>query len=151
MIDTNTPLDSDYGDGISLSRADVNNLRTAGKWGRFISIVGLAFMGIFLLLVLIFGGESFSFFAASLLGPGGVGGALIIAFYLLIIGIIIYCYILLFQFSTSAIKAADTGNASAVSNALKSLARLWKVIGITIAAYIGFIVLGMTILRIIFT
>ncbi|MEL6274116.1 MAG: hypothetical protein AAFQ37_11995 [Bacteroidota bacterium] len=137
MTDTNTPLDSGYGDGISISRTDINYLRTAGKWGRFISIVGLAFIGIFVIFMLI-GGGSFLALAGSSMGPGIGLGAFFFIVYGIIFAIAIYCYVLLYRFSTNAIKAADTGNASAITEALKSLSQFWKVLGIITAIYIGF-------------
>ncbi|MEL6140736.1 MAG: hypothetical protein AAFU67_03880, partial [Bacteroidota bacterium] len=95
------------------------------------------FIGIFVIFMLI-GGGSFLALAGSSMGPGIGLGAFFFIVYGIIFAIAIYCYVLLYRFSTNAIKAADTGNASAITEALKSLSQFWKVLGIITAIYIGF-------------
>lgn len=136
-MDTNDILDGDFGDGITMQTRDLNYLRTAGKWGQFISIAGLILIAVGVVVMLIGG-------ASSLMMMGSMGGAfsLFLIPYLIIFGVIIYLYILMYQFSTNAVTAASGKSKSALTDALKALASMFKLGGILLLLYFGLMVIG---------
>lgn len=151
LSNSTTPLDAGLG-GVNLSNQDLNNLRTAGKWGRFISIVMLISMAIVLLFVVLLGGTMGTMIAATtpeLAGTpfGGAGfSAFIIGFYGFSILLYVYPMVQLYKFSSRAIKTADANDPVAASAAFVALKSMFKYIGILFA-----IVLGLYALLIVFS
>lgn len=132
--------------GLTLSTVDTNNLRTAGKWGRFIAISGLVVMGLAILLMLFFGGTMLTLMSMSEMGgAGALGGTFLFVFYGVIFAISIFIYWMLFQFSSNAIKAADSGSPEAMAASISSLKTMLKVVGILWAVYLGFVALMIVI------
>jgi|AntRauTorckE5430_2_1112549.scaffolds.fasta_scaffold08962_2 hypothetical protein len=128
-------LDAGMGNiGLALNANDIANLRTAGKWGRFISITGLVGLGLAVLGMLFFGGTMLTMMSmgdAEAAGAlGAVGGTFIFIIYGIAFAISAYVYWMLYQFSTNAIKAADSGSQMAMTDAFSSLKSMLKVSGI---------------------
>jgi len=122
---------------ISLSSADLSNLRTAGKWGRFIAIVTLVSMGLIILAMLMFGGTMLAMASPELGAMGAAGGTMVLIFYVLMFALYIYPTVMLYKFSTGIIKAADNKNAEAASAAFASLKSMFKFMGILLAIILG--------------
>ena len=135
-MDTSDILDGDYGEGITLQTRDLNYLRTAGKWGRFISIASLALMALGLVFMIV-GGSSAFMLAGGLFGPE----AFILLPYLAILGVIVYMNILMYQFATNAVSASTGKSKSAITEALKALSRMFIIGGVLFIIYLAFTVL----------
>ncbi len=132
---------------LSLSLESVRHLRTAGKWGRFISIVGIVLIAIGLFFILLGAVFSGGMGIGSLLGDaGGMSagfGAGLMAVYFLIyaalLGVGLYMYILLYRFSTNAIRVADVGDQQAIAPAFAALAKMMTIGGVIFVIYLSFI------------
>lgn len=123
--------------GIQLTATDLSNLRTAGKWGRFIAIVTLVSIGLMVLVMLFFGGTLLATASPEMAGLGAVGTTMILLIYGAMFALYIYPTVMLYKFSTNVIRAADSGNAVAASDAFASLKRMFKFMGILIAIVLG--------------
>jgi hypothetical protein len=124
--------------GIHLTSADLANLKTAGKWGRFISIVILVSIGLMMLGIIFFGGTMMALASSDIGAAGALGGTAMVIFYGLLFALYIYPTVMLYKFSTNIIKAADNGNATAASEAFASLKSMFKFMGILMAIMLGF-------------
>lgn len=146
MLNDSTTLDDSLANqGVFLSAQDTNHLRTAGKWGRFISITGMVFLAIgivFVLFGVIFaGGMGLSSLASSAIGLSAGLVFFYFIFYAALLGIALYLYILLYRFSTNAILVADTGDQQAVTAAFAALGKLMLITGILFIIYLASIAL----------
>ena len=143
---SSTTLDSDYGNGLTLSPTDTANLRKAGKWGRFLGIVSMVFCALAILLIIGFGGTMFASLAilSPELGAGGGAVTALIVFYVAILAFSFYITFLLYKFGSEAVAAVDSGDAAAMTRSFASLARLLKIYGIITIVYLGFF--GLTFL-----
>lgn len=136
-------LDAGMGNsGLTLTANDLSNLRTAGKWGRFLAISGLVIIGLSVLAMLFFGGTMLTMMSmgsgmGDLGGVGAIGGTFIFIIYGIVFAISGYIYWMLYQFSTNAIKAADSGSQAAVTDAFSSLKSMLKVSGIILAIFLS--------------
>ena len=139
MYDSNAPLDHSYGTGPSLSSADAANLRNAGKWARFIAIVAMVGIGIFL-FTLIVGGSSM---AASMgLGDGAGIGLVVLLIYGALMVFSLYLMYLQYQFGNHAMQAVDRSDGSALSQSLAALGRYYKITGVIMAIYLVLLAVG---------
>ena len=124
-----TPLDSNYTtNGLQLNGPDLENLREAGKWARFLAIIFLVMIALIVLFALIFGGTLMAF---SGLGAeaGAVGVVMLIA---LGLGLALYIYpiIKLYQFGTKIMAGVDNGNTVMASESYDALRGMFKFLGI---------------------
>lgn len=133
-----SPLDQPTSGGLALSTVAAQNLREAGKWGRFIAIVYFIFMGIGLLATLFAGSASIMVLA----NLGGVFSLVYLFLMILFIGLGIYLTYKLYSFSTNAIKAADLNDANALSLSMDALRFVFKFTGILMIILLGFYALG---------
>ena len=140
MTDYSSPLDADFATELNLSRQDAANLRKAGKWGRFLGIVSMVFIGITLLFV-VFSGSTFLALAG--MGDGGVLVTVMLAVYAAAILLLFYLSYLLYQFGSRAVIAVDNSDPASTSQSLASLARLFKIYGILTIVYLGFFAFAM--------
>ncbi|PHI18348.1 hypothetical protein CEQ90_18400 [Lewinellaceae bacterium SD302] len=150
LSDYNNPIDSGMATGGGAFDSEtIGHLRTAGKWGRFISITGMAFLGIFLIMLVLGGGAGMLGMLLGDSGSGlgaGIGMTFIMILYGGIIALCFYIYYLLYNFSINAIKVADNDNTAAVRPAFKSLASMFKIVGVLMAIYLvltAIVLLGM--------
>lgn len=137
--DLNRPLDEGMNEMLSLNATAIANLRTAGKWGKFLAIVGFIFIGLSIFGLLL-GGGSMLFLLLSASGSGGAAGGfgtLILIFYGLIFLFVLYIYWQLYQFSINAVKAADSGSQVAMAESMKSLATIFRIAGILTTIFLG--------------
>ena len=138
MIDDFDTLDGGIArTGLTLSPTDNGNLLAAAKWGRFISIVAFVFLGLGLISML------FSFSELSmLLSLGGMGGfgSVYLLFVILTIGISFFIVLMLFQFSSNAIKAVNSGSQTALTDSFRALKTYMAIFGVITAIYVALIV-----------
>ena len=149
MYSDDATMDTGLGGTLALSSEDKLNLRSAGKWGRILGIVGMVILGLFLVAIL-FGGGSF---LTLLLGAGleddgfsagmGAFGAVTMVFYGAFILFGLYLYYLLYNFGDKAVRAVDTNNTAAMSEAFASQSRLYKILGIATMIYVALMALGL--------
>jgi hypothetical protein len=144
MLADNT-LDNGYGSGLALSSEDAANLRKAGKWGRFLGIVSMIFLGLGIVAFLGFG----STMIAMMMGgdAGMAGGAMtgMIVFYVAMFAFSFYLVYLLYKFGAEAVTAVDQGDNQAMTRSFASLGRMLKIYGIIMVIYFGFLALGLLI------
>ncbi|MCP9237004.1 hypothetical protein [Lewinella sp. JB7] len=138
MFGNASTLDGDYSAELSLTRQDAANLRKAGKWGRFLGIVSMVFVGIFLILVVGFGGTMMTVFGLGAPEGTGVMMTIVLAFYAGILLLLFYLSYLLYKFGAEAVTAVDHTDARAVAGSLAALARLFKLYGILTIVYLAF-------------
>lgn len=143
MSDFDNPLDSGYGEQLSLGPSELSSLRKAGKWGRFISIVGLVMIALGVIVMFIGGGASLFLGASGGFNGAGSFVAMMLIIYGIMFGVTIYLNVLLLQFSNSALRAVDMGSTSAVGSAFNSLAKLFNIVGILLIIYLAFVALFM--------
>ena len=123
------PLDSGYtSNGLQLDATDLQNLREAGKWARFLAIVFLISIALAVVFIIIFGGTMLAMtgFGAEAGVVGGflfVVGAIALALY-------IYPIIKLYQFGTKIMAAVDNGNSVVASESYNALRGMFKFLGI---------------------
>ena len=139
MYDSNAPLDSSYGNGPALSSADTANLRKAGKWARFIGIVAMVGIGIFLFFLFVSGG---TMIASMGLGDAGGLGVVVLVIYGALMLFSLYMMYLQYQFGTQAVQAVDRDDNGALSQSLAALSKYYKITGVLMAIYLGIMALG---------
>jgi hypothetical protein len=111
-------------------------LTTAGKWGRFLAILGFIGCGLMLL-----GGIIFLGVAPRIPGMGSEA-SIIIIFY--IVGAVLYFLptLYLFRFSSAALDTGRTGNPEDLYNAALNIKKLLKFTGIMVIVIIGLYILA---------
>jgi len=144
-MESNLPLDSEI-HALEITSESREYLLTTAKWGRFIAIVGIVFMALFLLVMLFTGGAVFS--AMSELdqvpgAPGPVfGSGFFIAYMIFIFAIGLFPLYYLYNFSTKTIRAINTSSTEDLTDGLKNMKSLFKFYGIFTAIIIGIYALG---------
>ena len=141
-----TTLDSGYGGGLSLSTEDTANLRKAGKWGRFLGVVSMVFLGLAILAFIGFGATMLATMGLNEQAgiPAGATTFLII-FYVAVFVFSFYMVYLLYKFGTAAIEAVDRHDQLAMTKSFASLGRMLKIYGIITVIYLGFMALSLVL------
>ena len=142
MIGTTT-LDDGYGSGLSLTPTDAANLRKAGKWGRFLGIVSMVFIGLAILAFIGFGGTMLAMMTGGQIGGAGGAATAMVVFYVAAFGFGFYLVYLLYKFGAEAITAVDHGDGAAMTRSLASLGRMLKIYGIVTVIYFAFLGIGL--------
>lgn len=137
ISDLNNPIDSGMTSGNDLPSELRQHLKTAGTWGRFVAIVGFVLFGLSIISLVFMGGGMGSMFGSTF---GMIGGGFLVI-YLVIVLLSLYLNFLLFQFSNNALVAANSNDVSSITDAMRSMANFWKIIGILLAIYLGFILI----------
>lgn len=118
--------------------------RETAKWARFLSITGFVFIGLYTLwalMLLALGGAAFS----SMEGMGAMGaiGGTFFAIIILLFGLLMFFPTLyLYRFGTKAKHALESNNTEYLTSSLENLKSYFKFLGIMVAIYLGFMVLG---------
>ena len=112
---------------LSLSEKSKRFLSEAGKWGRFIAIVGFVGIG-FLVIGGIFAGAIF----ANIPGYEEIPGGLFSAIYILLAILYFFPVLYLYRFSTKIRQALNSDDESVLEYALENLKSHYKFIGILI-------------------
>ncbi len=137
-----TTLDGGYSTGLSLSPQDTANLRKAGKWGRFLGIISMVFLGLIILAFIGFGGTMVAMMSGGQFGGGGAATGLIV-FYVALFAFSFYLVYLLYKFGAEAVIAVDNNDSVAMTKSLASLGRMLKIYGIITVIYFGIMGLGL--------
>ncbi|MFT7612265.1 MAG: hypothetical protein ACI9J3_001219 [Parvicellaceae bacterium] len=121
--------------GMGLSPRAMQALGKAAGWGKFISIVGICCIGIYLLI---------SLFA--LLTSIAMIGQAPQMFFMMLAGIALYvliliCFIKLMQFSFSAAKAVQMHNSMALESAMEKLSSYFTLTGIATIISLALIII----------
>ena len=138
-MEINEPLDSEI-NSLDVTPESRAYLLEAAKWGRFVSIVGFVFMGLFLLLFLFMGGT-----LLSLGGSSGMEGAVAGAGFGIFLNVVITMVIMFFpnyymyNFSTRVITAVNSTSTLDLTDGLKNLKSLFKFYGILMVISIAFL------------
>ncbi|MGB3801998.1 MAG: hypothetical protein WA952_19415 [Lewinella sp.] len=147
MYDTTEPLDDRYGSGASLPPEGSQNLRKAGKWGRFLGIVSMVGIGLGIVFIFLFGST-----AMAMSGMGGETGnpfasvmLPIILFYGFFFAIMLYLSYLLYSFGSKAMVAVDQGDDLAMVSSFGSLGRLFKILGILTIIQLAFMAISVAL------
>jgi hypothetical protein len=121
-------MEEEYEEDLQLFTKDLDNLKKAGKWGKFISIV----------IALNTVGFGFFYWAGTITSGGYAGRTtkVYLLIYLLFFGLTIYFCTLLFQFSSKAISAVENESQDDLSNAFTALAMMFKTGGRLIIIYL---------------
>lgn len=145
----NTVLDDHFKSGsseIGLTTESISYLAEAGKWGRFLAIMGFIMCGIIVLIGL-FASSIFSMMSNMTGSPSAMAGlgGMVTVIYLLIALFYFYPCLTLYRFSTNAIEAARSRSTENVTMALKNLKANFKFVGI-----VTIVILSIYVLAIIF-
>lgn len=130
----NETLDQDMQEGLSLSPITKDHLGTIARWGKFLSIVGFVFIGLFFVVAI------FIYFA---MGDMPANPALPFPMSALSIVYIILALIyippiyFLYQFSSSLSKALKQQDQGSAESSIKSLKNLFVFMGIFTLVIIG--------------
>ena len=123
------------------------HLNEAAKWGKFLSIVGFVFCGLFALFALFAG----AFFSAMLrssamdngLGAGpSMGGGFFTIIYFLFAVLYFFPCLFLFRFSTKMRSALRTDDQQLLVDSFKNLKVCLRFLGIVTIVYLSLCVLG---------
>lgn len=139
---------------LSLNSAAIDYLRQTAKWGKFLSIVGLVFSGLIIVLGLAFGTFLSAIMAmspnANMASEAGLGASKMVTagvgiFYSIMGLIMAYPPLRLLQFSKQAKIAVDTNDGNAIENALKRLRSVFRFYGIFTIIILSFYALALVI------
>jgi hypothetical protein len=110
-------------------------LTTAGKWGRFLAILGFIGCGLMLL-----GAIMFMAIVPRIAGNGSEASLFIVIY---VVGAVLYFLptLYLFRFSTAALDTGRTGNPDDLYNAALNIKKLLKFMGISVIVFIGLYIL----------
>ena len=140
------PLDSGMGTGsLSLSGLDLQNLRDAGKWARFLAIVSLVMMALAVLFFLIFGTTMMAFAG----GGDAAAMTIVLIFFLAVAALYIYPLIKLYQFGSKIMTAVDSGDGIAASESYAALRSMFKFMGILTIIFLALQALQIVIMLIV--
>lgn len=117
-------------------------LQETVRWSKFLAIVGIIGLGIYLLVVLV----GSSFIAAIFQQLYGFEGAgivgLIIALVLIILAILMFVVIMLYRFSTLTRRGIDTQDQATFNRGLRSLKTYFLVNGILAILYLLLVIIS---------
>jgi uncharacterized membrane protein len=117
-----------------------NTLQETVRWSKFLAIVGIIGLGIYLLLVLV-GGSYIAALFQQTYGLEGAGLAgLVIAGVILVLGVLVFVVVMLYRFSVLTRRGIETQDQAAFNRGLKSLKTYFLINGI-----LGILVLLFTI------
>ena len=147
MYESTGSLDDHYASGPGLSPEGSQNLRKAGKWGRFLGIVYMVFIGIGIACMFFFGGTFLTMAGmGSDQGPNMTQVMLpLFLFYGVFFAIFLYLSYLLYSFGSKAMVAVDRGDETAVTDSFGSLGRLFKILGIVTIIQLAFTALSVAL------
>ncbi len=111
-------------------------LTTAGKWGRFLAILGFIGCGLMLL-----GGIIFLAFVPRMPGVGSEASLFVLIY---VLGAVLYFLptLYLYRFSSAAIDTGRTGSPEDLYNAALNIKKLLKFTGIMVIVVIGLYILA---------
>ncbi|MFT4663461.1 MAG: hypothetical protein ACI8YQ_001034 [Polaribacter sp.] len=136
-MDYNQPLDSDFPGELAINGDIRIFLKEIAKWAQFLSIVGLAILGISL-LSMVFMGTAMSAMLSSTI-PGGSGiASLFMLFYALFLGVFAFPMIYSLRFALTTKAALKEDNQEALTLAFQYLKSHYKFWGISTSIFVIF-------------
>ena len=134
-MESNQPLDSNFGEGLHLSGRSLDYLKETAKWAKFLAIVGFVGLGlillIFVLLGLFLGSTGLSGMGGEEAAIFGVMGAAGMFFYVAIfIAIYFMPTLFLYRFATNMQTALRTEDSESLQTSLSNIKSLFKYVGI---------------------
>jgi hypothetical protein len=137
-MESNQPLDDNFGTGLNISANILEFLKETAKWAYFLSILGFIMVG-FIVFAGIFAGTIFSVFLGEFQNEiPGFSPVIITIFYLIIAGIYIFPILYLFRFAKNTKLALQSDDQIALNAAFENLKSHYKFIGIFAAIMLGF-------------
>lgn len=132
---------------LQLTQEAKDFVREAGKWAKFLSIVGFVFIGFFVLVAfaMIAIGSSMGAMSGAFGAMGAAGGAFIGVVYILIALLYFFPVLYLFKFGNKTKAAFESNDTQALTEAFKNLKSHYKFVGILTIVGIGFYVLMIVI------
>ena len=128
-------------------------LKEAGKWAKFLAIMGFIFCGLILVLA-IFAGTVFSIMSSVVPNgnsiPAGLGG-IVSVIYILIDVVYFFFPYYLYQFSDKIKKGInfnDTAHVTAATEKLKSFFKYWGILTVIIIAFYALAIIILIIVAI---
>lgn len=127
-----TLLDSNeqQGEGLKVTKYVINDLKTAAKWGNFLAIVQIIFIGLAMLLSLI------ALLASPIAGIIGLG----------IYGFMLYTAITLLQFGTRIKESLNSSKQTVFEQGIEKLGLWFKIMGIMTIVIIALYILMFAVL-----
>ena len=126
MEETSTAKSNEF-NSMELNSKSVGHLNEARKWSFFLSIMGFIGVG-FMVLAALLVSVIFSFISDSTLSTGlGIG---ISVLYLIIAALYFFPVYFLFNFSTKAKKAVQSGDSNILTESIRNLKSHYKFVGI---------------------
>ena len=134
-MESNQPLDSNFGEGLHLSGQSLDYLKETAKWAKFLAIVGFVMLGlilvIFVLIGLFLGSTGLSSLGGEEAAMFGAMGAMGMIFYaLIIIAIYFMPTLFLYRFATNMQSAIRTEDSDSLQTSLSNIKSLFKYVGI---------------------
>ncbi|MEO8769177.1 MAG: hypothetical protein ABI402_03815 [Ferruginibacter sp.] len=121
------------------------HLHATAKWARFLAILGFIFSGLIALGGL-FAASIFSSFRSITHSPAPmVGTGFITVIYLIIGCIYFFLSLYLYFFASKMITALAVTDQQIFNDSLMNLKRVYRIMGIIMIVYLGFIILAMII------
>jgi uncharacterized membrane protein len=126
--------------GMNLDYDGGNTLQETVRWSKFLAIVGIIALGIYLLVLLVGGSYIAALFQQTygLEGAGLVG--LVIAGIIVVLAVLIFVVVMLYRFSVLTRRGIETQDQAAFNRGLKSLKTYFLINGI-----FGILILLLTI------
>lgn len=126
--------------------------REAGKWARFLSILGFIFIAIYVIWgFVLMAGSAAAGSDPALSGMGGVGamaalGGTVLGVIVIIAAVVMFFPTLyLYRFGSKAKLALDNNNTEYLTNSIENLKSYFKFFGILMIIYLVFMVIGIII------
>lgn len=126
-------IDNNFGSGTTLSPEAIGYLKTAGKWGKFIAIMGFIGIGLMVLMGVVMGTVLNNIPGA----PAGFPMAMFSGLYLVLAIINFFPTLYLYRFSSHIVNGLEANSPLDVTTAFSNLKSLLKFIGILIIVIIA--------------
>ncbi len=120
-----------------LNQNGIINLEEAGKWSRFLGIVGFVMLGLILIFGLFAGSLMSGIMAASGTPFASFGAAFFTIYMIVICAIAFYPTFMLYKFGTSVRASIRTSDISGFNQSLLYLKRYFKFVGILTIIILG--------------
>ena len=134
-MESNQPLDSNFGEGLHLSGQSLDYLKETAKWAKFLAIVGFVMLGLILLIFILMSLFLSSTGLSSLAGDdaamfGAMGAAGIFFYVMVIVAIYFMPTLFLYRFATNMQVALRTEDSDSLQTSLSNIKSLFKYVGI---------------------
>lgn len=144
MLANETPLDeAARPTGLSLGSAAIGYLQTAGKWGRFVSITGIVVSILLITGIVIVGVVTSIEQRPNEIFNVNNGMLSVLLVYVIILALMLVSFILLYQFSSNAVRATKGRDAEAATKSFRALAKIFQIGGFLATIYV--VIIGLVV------